>query len=194
MKPVAFTADPNVAVGIPWEIARAPTSGARAAWVYTKGGQLGLYKSQIALLPDWDAGFTVLGAGLESSQIVDALSGAVATIIVPALELAAKEEAMRNFAGFYMASKERDGMDADLTVIVDSGPDLRVASWILNGTDAFDLISELIGAQAANASSVSIRLYPTGLKTVDGCMTFLSFRAIYEFIDDNVRNAAYCAS
>ena len=69
--------------------------------MYAKGGLLGLYNSQIVLLPDWDVGFTVLGAGTGEASTVAALSAQIAGTLVPVLEEASAREAERVYGGVY---------------------------------------------------------------------------------------------
>jgi hypothetical protein len=99
MQPHAFTSNPNVSVGAPWEILRRPSQ--RTSWMYAKAGDLGLYCSQIALLPEYGVGFSVLGAGAASIPNVQIVSDLLTATYVPALEAAAKEEAHTVYGGTY---------------------------------------------------------------------------------------------
>jgi hypothetical protein len=181
MKPLTFTSDPNGSVGAPWEIVRAPNLN-RTSQLYTKSGDIGLYSAEVALLPDYDVGFTVLAAGLRSNANVRILSDILAAVYVPALEAAAKQEAQQIYAGTYTGT---NGTSSSLTVVTDGKPGLGITQWVENGTDVFPLIGAILGAtpeqlaQAAQAGGgVSIRLYPTGLKSRDG--TKVAWRAVYE--------------
>ncbi|KAM5469072.1 hypothetical protein MauCBS54593_004424 [Microsporum audouinii] len=62
MKPQTFAANDAMLVGRPWEIYKAPLPE-RSVWMYTKGGDIGLYSAQIVLLSDYGIGFNFLGAG-----------------------------------------------------------------------------------------------------------------------------------
>ena len=170
MKPHTFTSDPNISVGAPWEIVRAPIN--RTSWMYTKSGDIGLYSGEVALLSDYDVGFTVLAAGQSSTQNVQILSDMLAATFVPALEAAAKEEAENTYAGTYTDS----GAKSTLTLVTDGNPGLGITSWTDDGTDVVSGIGALLGA--TSAKRVSIRLYPTGLKSKDG--TKIAWRAVYE--------------
>lgn len=183
MKPHAFTSDPTVAVGAPWEILRTPGLN-RTSYMYTKSGNLGTYAAEVAYLPDHDVGFTVLAAGRKSSDNVRIISDILAAEFVPALEAAAKEEAKRMYAGTYTSP---GAVNSSMMVEVDSGPGLAITRWVQNGTDAFPLIGTILGATPAQlkqlaqaGGKVSARLYPTGLKSRDG--TLMGWRAVYELL------------
>ncbi|KAF4943426.1 hypothetical protein FGADI_13415 [Fusarium gaditjirri] len=190
MKPLSFTADPEVAVGAPWEIARVTSTNNRTSWMYTKGGQLGMYNSLMALLPDWGVGLTVLAAGTGASGVVGMVPGAIASKLVPALEQAAKRQARQNYNGRY--GDERNG----LTVAVkDNLPGLGVTSWSSDGRDMFDSIRLIVSGSSIGSGNVSMRLYPTGLqKQTDGKARLESWRAVYEIIDAASPSSSYCAS
>ncbi|RBQ72515.1 hypothetical protein FVER14953_01795 [Fusarium verticillioides] len=189
MKPVSFTADPQVAVGAPWEIARIPSTN-RTSWMYTKGGQLGMYSSLMALLPDWGVGITVLAAGTDAPGVVGMIPGAIVSKLVPALEQAAKRQARRSYSGRY--GNERNGMTV---AVQDRLPGLGVTSWHLDGRDMFDSIRLMVSESSTGSGNVSMRLYPTGLQTqTDGKARLESWRAVYEIIDASSPSSSYCAS
>jgi len=61
LKPLSFTASINTSVGAPWGINRAPIE--KPTYLYTKGGDIWLYSTLFALLPDYGVGFAVLVLG-----------------------------------------------------------------------------------------------------------------------------------
>ncbi|KAM0077565.1 hypothetical protein ACKRZS_009901 [Fusarium odoratissimum] len=190
MKPLSFTADPQVAVGAPWEIARVTSTTNRASWMYTKGGQLGMYSSLMALLPDWGVGLTVLAAGTGASGVVGMIPGTMVSKLVPALEQAAKRQARQSYSGRY--GDERNGMTV---AVQDSLPGLGVTSWFFDGRDMFDSIRLMVSGSSTGSGNVSMRLYPTGLQTqTDGKARLESWRAVYEIIDAASPPSPYCAS
>ncbi|KAF5254159.1 hypothetical protein FANTH_1041 [Fusarium anthophilum] len=189
MKPVSFTADPQVAVGAPWEIARVPSTS-KTSWMYTKGGQLGMYSSLMALLPDWGIGFTVLAAGTDAPEVVGMIPAAVVSKLVPALEQAVKRQARQSYSGRY--GDERNAMTL---AVQDSLPGLGVTSWLVDGRDMFDSIRLMVSESSTGSGNVSMRLYPTGLQTqTDGKARLESWRAVYEIIDAASPSSSYCAS
>ncbi|KAF5684903.1 beta-lactamase 2 [Fusarium denticulatum] len=189
MKPLSFTADPQVAVGAPWEIARVPSTN-RTSWMYTKGGKLGMYSSLMALLPDWGVGLTVLAAGTDAPGVVGMIPGVIVSKLVPALEQAAKRQARQRYSGLY--GDEGNGM---VLAVQDSLPGLGVTSWLVDGRDMFDSIQLIVSESSTGSGNVSMRLYPTGLQTqTDGKGRLESWRAVYEIIDGASPSSSYCAS
>ncbi len=184
MKPHTFTSDPDISVGAPWEIIRAPIN--RTSWMYTKNGDIGLYSGEFVLLPEYDVGFTVLAAGASSTQTAEIVSDMLAVTFLPALEAAAKEEAQSTFAGTYTDS----GSKSSLTVVTDDNPGLGITSWTENGTDILPGIGALLGATADQ--KVSIRLYPSGLKSKD--RTKIAWRAVYEALPQPLDPGAFSTS
>jgi hypothetical protein len=189
MKPHSFTADPQVAVGAPWEIAHVPSTN-KTSWMYTKGGKLGMYSSLMTLLPDWGVGITVLAAGTDAPGVVGMIPGAIVSKLVPALEQAAKRQARQSYSGLY--GDERNGMTI---AVQDSLPGLGVTSWLVDGRDMFDSIRLMVSESSTGSGNVSMRLYPTGLQTqTDGKAETESWRAVYEIIDASSPSSSYCAS
>lgn len=129
--------------------------------MYTKGGDVGAYSTNFALLPDYGIGFTVLAAGGDPFQVKTIVSDIVAAIGVPAFQKAAKEEAESVYAGTYhgidsgTAANENDV----LVLTVDSNPGLLVSSWSINGTDI---------VSAFRAVGDQVRLNPSGLVSKKG--------------------------
>ncbi|KFY97341.1 hypothetical protein V500_02107 [Pseudogymnoascus sp. VKM F-4518 (FW-2643)] len=160
MKPHTFTANSAMLVGAPWEIYKAPLAE-RDVWMYTKGGDVGAYSTNFALLPDYGIGFTVLAAGGDPHQVTTIVSDIVAAIGVSAFQKAAKEEAEIVYAGTYHGIDSGTAAnESDILVLtVDSNPGLLVSSWSINGTD---IIS------AFRAVGYQVRLNPSGLVSKKG--------------------------
>ena len=176
LKPKSFSSNINDSVGAPWEIFRAP--GERVSFLYTKNGALGLYASQMALMPDYNVGFTVLAAGTSNSLQVRVLSNLLSEIFYPALEAAAKEEAAANYAGTY---QDPNGFNSSITIITDDRPGLGVQNWLFNGTDGFSILRAIL--TVTEDTTLGIRLYPTSLKTTsrdDGRVTRTAWRAVVD--------------
>ncbi|KAI4189245.1 MAG: hypothetical protein LQ346_005147 [Caloplaca aetnensis] len=143
MKPVTFTENLQYAVGRTWEIYRYihPTTGI-VTDMYTKAGDSGAYGGYIVLLPDFDAGFSIIGtSSLPIRGVVTAALGDIVTEhILPALLAQAETEADRNFAGTY-TSPVAD-LNTTLTLSLNQSesarPGLVISSFISNGTDVLN--------------------------------------------------------
>lgn len=174
MKPASHTSSLTYAVGAPWEIFSFQEQG-RVIDLYTKEGDVGNYSAMLALSPDHNVGFTILAAGVDK---VASLSDVVASAIIPALEQAGKEQADKTFGGTYSSSGDSK-LNSSITITTDGGPGLKVECWISNSTDMFELIMPLVGAP--QLSDVSVRLYPTGLKSPSQ----VSFRAVIQSLSSS---------
>jgi CubicO group peptidase (beta-lactamase class C family) len=154
MKPQTFTANDNFAVGAPWEIFKGTLPG-KSTWMFTKGGDLGKYSTKFALLPDYDAGFTVLTAGDDANNIATIMSNIIAEIVIPALQRAAREEARHVYAGIYQDITTND----TLVIGLDNNPGLLITEWKSNGADVVEGFRE---------GGYVLRLNPSGLQSKDG--------------------------
>ena len=180
-----------MSVGAPWEILRAPSS--RVGYMYTKNGEIPHYTAQVALMPDFDVGFSVLAASTitaNSVKNVEILSDMIAQIFVSALEAAAKEEAHKNYAGTYTSK----ALNGSLTIATDNLPGLHITSFELNGTDIFPLAASLaLEPGASNGPErVALRLYPIGLKsTRDGETTRTGWRLVTQILPEALDPGAF---
>ncbi|KAF7137037.1 hypothetical protein CNMCM5793_006841 [Aspergillus hiratsukae] len=156
MKPVSHTADLQYSVGRPWEIYRYKHAKSGVVTdLYTKLGDAGNYGSFLVLVPDFDAGFSIIGASALAtrSNATSLLADLVTETILPALIEQAASEAKKNFAGKYTS----DRLNSSLVLAVSSpsgNPGLSITSWVSNGTDLMPLLDTLLG----NENS---RLVPT---------------------------------
>ncbi|KAJ5958063.1 uncharacterized protein N7479_005213 [Penicillium vulpinum] len=148
MKPVTHTSSLRYSVGSPWEIHRYVHAGSGVVTdLYTKLGDSGFYGGIVVVIPDFDAGFTLLGASTQpgrSSEVLLAID-LITDAILPALIEQAAIEAARKFAGTYKAA----GLNSSLTLTVvpptHPAPGLNITSWISNGTDITALVPRLFG-------------------------------------------------
>jgi len=178
LKPATLTSDLRETVGYPWGLRRITLNAAqpyKITTAFNKAGVVGAYSALIALLPDYDIGFTIMVAGdLALSNWV--LADIIGNVIVPAAEQAARDQATQLYAGKYSSSS----VNSSVTLTTDSSkPGLGISSWISNGTDMMAIANELL--EGTVSSSFGIRLYPTDFQVVaaDGSKQ-VAFKAIME--------------
>lgn len=161
MKPITHTASLSYSVGAPWEIARYihPSTG-KVTDLYTKLGDSGAYGGCLVLIPDYNAGFSILGANSNESlrgSVANLVLDYVTEVILPALEAQAAAEAARNFVGTYVSTDSN--LNSTVTVSLNESTGLSISSWISNGTDV--LTSPLF-------KGTKLRLLPTIPNQSDG--------------------------
>lgn len=166
MKPDTRTSSLEFSVGAPWEI-YSYMQDSRVIDLYTKAGDLEGYSSILALSPDHNVGFTILAAGVGTTEAVAGLADLVANALLPALEDAGKAEAKTNFGGIYKSSQT----NTTISISTDDGPGLEVDSWVRDGDNMFTVLSTIEGSTVN-----SVRLYPTGLDAPGE----ISFRAVIQ--------------
>jgi hypothetical protein len=174
-----------VAVGAPWEIYRVQTKG-RLYEVYTKSGDWGAYSSVFAVIPDYNFGFSVLTAGLDGAATVvrSLIADIIGDIVLPAVEMAAKEEAEARFVGTFSAP-HGSGLNTSITFVIDDYPGLRVSKFVSNGTDQLATLAASLASPPATYTD--LRLYPNDLYHDGSRVGFTGyFNFLPRFIDTNV--------
>lgn len=147
MKPTSHTARPQYSLGRPWEIIRYTLPSGAVTDFYTKSGDSGLYSAWFVLLPDYDAGFSILTAGTDPARTAldGVLGDLIAATIVPALEAQAAVEAQSNFAGTYTPTTK--GLNSSLTLALNktkgADPGLAITSFISNGTNVLKTLPNI---------------------------------------------------
>ncbi|KAF4216554.1 hypothetical protein CNMCM8980_001991 [Aspergillus fumigatiaffinis] len=169
MKPVSHTADLQYSVGRPWEIYRYKHAKSGVVTdLYSKLGDAGNYGSFLVLIPDFDAGFSIIGASALAtrSNATSLLADLVMEAILPALMEQAASEAKKNFAGNYTSDRLNSSLALDVSS--SGNPGLSVTSWVSNGTDLMPLLGVLLGNEnsrlvptivSGNARQVAFRAY-----------------------------------
>ncbi|KAJ4301250.1 hypothetical protein N0V90_003341 [Kalmusia sp. IMI 367209] len=166
LKPTSFTSSPAGFVGRPWEIYRATIdlSNNRVVDIYTKAGNFGVYGSILALVPDFDIGFTILMAS-EARPNPLTIAGVVTDILLPAVEEAARVETHAAYADTYTSPR----INSSVTISSEAGkPGLSLESWISNGTDMFPIFG----------FPDDFRLYPSNVGSSDGDKKRVSWKAV----------------
>lgn len=163
LKPATFVPDTYTIIGAPWEIVPFPPTSRFPTRLYTKSGAVGLYNSRWGLVPDYNVGFTILGAGVASDVAVVVISDLVTGAFIPAVQAAAAEQAASLMAGTY---SDPSGI-LQATVILDTnnstnGSVLTLETLVYNGTDLLGLVNLYLGVNTSQVT-VTANLYPTGL-------------------------------
>ncbi|KAL9570080.1 hypothetical protein ACKAV7_005588 [Fusarium commune] len=170
MKPITHTADVHMSVGMPWEIRRTyiplGRSGTRVVDLYTKNGAIGLYTAIIVLSPDHEIGYVALIAGTNRAYLLSYLPDLLAQTLLPAAENAARDTAVKRFAGTFKGPKSQ------LTVTMDDT--LVVRNWTRGDVDVMAMQAGLTWP-GLDVTPV-LRLYPMGLEGNKR----ISFRGVFE--------------
>ncbi|KAL6812640.1 Aldehyde/histidinol dehydrogenase [Trichoderma camerunense] len=149
LKPFSHTADLRQSVGRPWEIHRFTHPSGVITDLYTKSGDSGDYSAYFVLLPDYDAGFTILSSSSQITRFLtlSALMDIIINSLIPSLAAQAAAEAEHRFAGFYYS--EDCSLNSSLTLTVNqsttAAPGLVISSWISNGTDVLESLTPTTG-------------------------------------------------
>lgn len=187
LKPVTHTSSLHASVGRPWEIFRynENTAQHRVVDIYTKSGDVGGYHSVIALAPEFNVGFSVMTAGNGAASRAP-LSAVVLDTLMPALESAARRQALANYGGTYASS----GLNSSISLTAPpSSPGLIVTEWVSNSTDFLSAITAYTGSPQTN-----LHLYPTGLTTeYSNGTSKASFRLLFESHQVPRRTGVYAA-
>jgi hypothetical protein len=148
---------------MPWEILRTTKLSAdgRAIDIFHKAGGLPGYYSAIMLVPEFNVGLTLLYAG--NWQPVQLFKESFLKVVGEEVERIVRTDAKKKYSGLYAASST---VNYSLELDIDSGPGIRVMSWISNGTDFLSSYRRLKAPEWARPDS-EIRLIPTGLKYGD---------------------------
>ena len=166
LKPHVFTSSAGQFMGAPWEIQRSETlaPSGRLVEIYTKAGDLGLYHSMFALVPDYGLVVSVLTAGKEATDEFSFCANLVSQVlklVVPALDAAARDSAKEKFAGRYEDAKSNSTVE--LTMDDKGGPGLILSKWVVRG---FDVLTNYMayGLPPKEEPMPSIaRIYPSNL-------------------------------
>lgn len=174
LKPVSFAGDLRYAVGRPWEIYRYVHEGSGVVTnIFTKLGDSGNYCGLLVAIPDFDIGFTILGASPEwvptHTQAIQLVADLLTDSLMPALMSQARKEAIENLAGTYKVKDTH--LNTTLTLSVphtsSTSPGLIISKWVSNGTDLTNTLPAYLLSlisQAPNPAPIpsvnSVRLVP----------------------------------
>ncbi|KAI5861322.1 beta-lactamase/transpeptidase-like protein [Durotheca rogersii] len=187
LKPVTFSSDPRSGVGIPWGVRQLPLlkgadSPYQFATTFNKLGNLGKYSALLAVIPGFDIGFSVLAAGDSPPSLLTDIADTLSDTYLPTLVNIAGTQASNTYCGVYKSSDP--AVNSSLSIVLDAGPGLALASWISNGTNLLwysVAMSRNVTESYWDKIRPSVRLYPTGLwdATADGGKR-VAFKAVFE--------------
>ncbi|KAL6715732.1 hypothetical protein ACLMJK_006693 [Lecanora helva] len=143
MKPLSYTASLSYVVGAPWEITRyVHPSTSRVTDLYAKSGDSGYYSSNIILIPDYNAGFTVLTGSVNiitRNHAVNTILDLITENVLPALEAQAAAQAHASFVGTYVSGDSTLNSTVMISFNESTVPlspsGLSITNWISNGAD-----------------------------------------------------------
>jgi len=145
LRPVTYSSDPVSSVGSPWGVRRlslSKNSTYQFATTFNKLGSIGKYSALLAIIPDFDIGFSVMGAGdLPASLVLD-IANALSNTYLPTLQGVARVAANYTYGGTYRSADP--GVNSSVTISVDEArPGLGVGPWVSNGTNLMGLVVAL---------------------------------------------------
>ncbi|KAI8945953.1 beta-lactamase/transpeptidase-like protein [Xylaria longipes] len=169
LRPVTFSSDPVSSVGSPWGVRRLPLASQNSTYqfatTFNKLGSIGKYSTLLAIIPDFDIGFSVAAAGEFPSSLVLDITDTLSNTYLPTMLKIARSHANATFTGRY--ASENTSLNSSLTITVDAEkPGLGVGPWVSNGTNLMGLVVALgqnISREYWPKITPSVRLYPTGL-------------------------------
>ena len=166
MKPTAHTSRLQFSFGRPWEIIRYTHASGHITDLYTKAGDSGSSSSFLVMIPEYNAGFTVLGGSSlgERNALIGRIGDLLANTLLPAFEAQAAVEAEVNFAGRYKASGLNSSLVLSVNKTLGAAPGLLIDSFISNGSN----IAESFPFYYAPGA----RLVPSISDPNDGLMAF----------------------
>ncbi|KAJ5682596.1 hypothetical protein N7462_005761 [Penicillium macrosclerotiorum] len=178
LKPVSHTSNPANSIGAPWIIySGGDYPDTSMVDVYSilsnEGNNEGLYSSYLGLVPDYSVGFAILSADTVSPADLNAHADYMEVMLEAVMETALKQAA-KNFGGAYVAS----GLNSSITVMWDGLPGLYIEDFVSNGINFRETLATL--THVANATDLSIRLYPTERVETDNQGSKQAFRGVLQ--------------
>lgn len=173
LKPAAHTSRLDLSVGLPWEIYRyvLTSDGSRVIDLYCKSGSIGVYASQLILVPEYGISVVILIASSVSPSPINSLTNEVIEAILPAMETTAKSQSSHHLAGTY----SNNTINSTLILTTDDLPGLVVESWIRNGSDIL-AVADSYSESTGSGNLASVRLFQSRQPSSNS----LVFRAVFD--------------
>lgn len=181
-KPHSYTASNVGFVGLPWEDVRPSIPGLNGGFPFTihiKSGSLIVYESELAIVPEYGFGLSVLATGGPSGT-VRVFEDELVLAFARAVEAKRVQHANETYAGTYSAALGNSTAIFELKV-ADDGLGLEVGRWTFGSLDILNILlnpaaqvgsAGILGApihrfhrfarrQSTNATTPVYRLFPT---------------------------------
>ncbi|KAL8408413.1 hypothetical protein RB594_007015 [Gaeumannomyces avenae] len=181
LQPRSFTGSPHSFFGMPWEIYRPPPQalfsktydaktghGGHTVTIATKDGAAYGYRARMSVIDEYGVGVVLLAAG-DSGSAVTAISDAMLSVLIPAVDAAAREQAVElGYTGTFQNSCG-GGPSLSATLALD-GTSLVLQSLSRAGKDMVAALLEMFGLTygmlVPNYRPGSLlRLYPAEVST-----------------------------
>jgi hypothetical protein len=153
LQPRSFAGSRNSFVGTPWEIFRpAPEllfpadviaqGGGHTVTILEKGGAAYGYNAYISVLDEYGVGVVILTAG--DTNAVLGVHDAMLSVLVPAVDAAARESARKEYAGRFLGktTPATGNMPVNATIEIDA-KSMRLVGLSSNGTDMLASFAEV---------------------------------------------------
>jgi Beta-lactamase len=174
LQPHSYLGSLYSSFGMPWEIFRLPPEAifpqglGHIVNMFKKDGIAVGYRSRIAILDEYGAGFVILAAG--DSRSMGAISNALLTTLVPTIDKVARDQVNeRGYTGTF--ANNCGDVSFNATVSMDD-KGLTLSALVHNNTDIILSLKEVYAStlSAANPSfqinpDSMPRLYPAGIST-----------------------------
>ena len=157
LQPRALLPSLHQLVGAPWEIFR-PTdldvAFERPIDVYTKAGGVAGYAGMGIIVPEYDIAITIHAAATKAAVAVQKLLPLVLSPLITYADTLARSQASSKYAGTYKDVNSNN----HITLAVDGGPGVSIASFVMNGVP---VLASLAALQGTTPENFTARLYPT---------------------------------
>ncbi|KAI0399138.1 beta-lactamase/transpeptidase-like protein [Xylaria palmicola] len=186
LRPVTYSSDSASSVGSPWGVRKLSlqqNSTYQFATTFNKLGSIGSYSALLAIIPDFDIGFSITAAGVLPASLVLDVADTLSNTYLPTLLNIARAQANSTYGGTYRSAD--GGLNSSVTITANaSRPGLGVGPWVSNGTNLMGLVVALgqnVSRDYWDRMEPSVRLYPTSLwDALPGGGRRVGFKATFE--------------
>ncbi|RPB13418.1 beta-lactamase/transpeptidase-like protein [Morchella conica CCBAS932] len=164
LKPTSETASLYSLVGMPWEITRTANltpEHPHMIDIYAKNGHVPEYTSRMAVIGEYNVGFTILTAGL--TDAINPIAEALLTVFMPAIEKATRDEATKYVGKF--STPANSTINPSITFTMDDRPGLSITEFISNSTNMLDTLATFwsLWPGSYGEPDLDLRIYPADI-------------------------------